>query len=705
MKKSTLLLSALAASLVTSALAGPQQSHDSTLRQSRQSATLRELPDSLRAAVLRSQLVGDAQDQQKIYLAVCLELTDLAGLEELADSVSDPSSPSYRQFITPEEVGERFGASSADVEAVVSYLKSKGMTIDFVNKNRTSVMAYATVAQAESAFSTQIRQYVGRDPRGLTISYRSNSTPLMLPARLARVVTAVQGVEDYTRPYPRQVFNPLMTRNVYNSTPLYSLGMQGQGRKIAYSNWDGYRLSNIPLYVAAFGLPVPGGGVGTNIHQVSIGGANGNVSGVGGEGDLDLQMELGMAPLADIYIYDNANQADLIGVLSREVSDNLADVISESWGWQLPASFATSAHAQHISMTVQGITYMCASGDNGTSLDPFSYPNYEPEVLQVGGTVCTTNGTVRTSEVGWGGSGGGWSTNSATFNVLPSWQVGTGVPTNINKRLVPDIGLHASGGNTGAFFFYANGSLQGGAIGTSFSSPIFAGCLALVEQRLAFFGLAPRFGRIQDLIYSQNGRTDVWFDITSGNNGTLPNGSPSNCTAKWDTVTGWGAPNIDMFFHSVALVVKVPTTLNVFRGQITGGNVGSLASSDNDRLSLRPFIVLNASESPVDINFTATTNVLQPFALKFRVESMGDTPGLTQRLWLWNFLTNGWEQVDSRGVPLSDTSFDVSLAGNLTRFVDGAGNIKGRLDVRATGPVLHSAWIMSFDVAHWRFTP
>ena len=66
-------------------------------------------------------------------------------------------------------------------------------------------------------------------------------------------------------------------------------------------------------------------------------------------------MVLGMAPLCDFYIYDNAAQSDLIGVLTKEVNDNLADVISESYGWSISGSTITSAHNLHLS-TLPGFT-------------------------------------------------------------------------------------------------------------------------------------------------------------------------------------------------------------------------------------------------------------------------------------------------------------------------------------------------------------
>jgi subtilase family serine protease len=302
-----------------------------------------------------------------------------------------------------------------------------------------------------------------------------------------------------------------------------------------------------------------------------------------GEGDLDYQMVLGAAPLADIYIYDGTG-GNLAAVLSREVSDNICDVISESYGWSFGAvASANTAHNHHLSMTAVGITYMAASGDHGTDLASFDYPDYDPEVLMVGGTTATTNTSgVRSSEVAWirafdsgtgefWGGGGGWCSSSvagsATFNVRPSWQTGTGIPpvATVNKRLVPDIALHAcgsSGAAAGAYIVYWRGSASG-FLGTSASSPLFAAALANVQQRLYSTGgrgsntNKGRLGRIQDRIYQQAGRSDIYFDITSGNIGNLPssgggslNGTAANAVAGWDFATGWGSVNFNTFYKS-----------------------------------------------------------------------------------------------------------------------------------------------------------
>jgi hypothetical protein len=504
-------------------------------------------------------------------LAIGLQPARPDALQAFCDSVSNPKSPNYRNFITPEEVGIRFGAAEADVDAVADYLQRNGMTISLIASNRMAILADSTVAQAEAAFHTTFSDFEASNPVGAgRITFHANTTPALLPTSLGSVVIDISGLEDYTRPMPcTSLLNPTLTRALYNTAPMYNAGNTGSGRTVAISNWDGYRLTNVPLYYSHFGLPTPPGGVGSNITVVSIDGGSGGNS-AGGEGDLDIQMELGMAPLANMRIYDGAG-GDLINVLAREVNDNLADCISESWGWSISGSGATSAHNQHLSMTAQGITYMCASGDGGTSVNSYPYPACDPEVLVVGGTVANVNSStgVRTSEVGWSGSGGGWSTVSFSFNKLPSWQLGTGVPTAYNYRLFPDVGIHAAG-SSGAYQFYYGGGLSSGSIGTSFASPVFAGCLAVAEQDLISLGGLPanasgkqRFGRIMDLFYSQNGRGDVWHDITSGSNGNLPSppGGTSSCTPGWDTVTGWGAPDFNAFVLSQVNVGTTPATL------------------------------------------------------------------------------------------------------------------------------------------------
>jgi hypothetical protein len=506
-----------------------------------------------------------------------------------------------------------------------------------------SILVTGTVAQAEKAFNTTIDDYVALNPRepGNT-SFFANSKPLEVPTTVSPYIRDVTGLENFTKPQHRAL-TVTQARTLYNEAPMYSGGYQGQNRNLAISNFDGYKLSNVTSFYSTFGLPTPSGGVGSNIHVVTVSGGNASTT-PQAEGDLDIQMVLGMAPLCNFYLYDGGS-SDLIGTLTKEANDNIADVISESYGWNLPATSATSAHNEHLSMTSQGITYMAASGDSGTTLEPYSYPNYEPEVLMVGGNTATTDSSGnRTSEVAWPSGGGGWSTNTASFNVRPSWQTGNGVPASPNFRLSPDVALHA-GGSAGAYQFYFNGSLTSGYNGTSFASPVFCGALGVTEQRIIAGGGLPansagkqRFGRIQNVFYAQNGRSDVWYDITSGSNGTLPDGTTSSAHAGWDYCSGWGAINFNAFASTQIPAGTVPSTptgvsASAGNGQVTiSWSASSGATSYNVKRATTSGGPYTTIASPTGTTYTNTglTNGTTYYYVVSAVNSSGESSNSTQ---------------------------------------------------------------------------
>ncbi len=544
---------------------------------------LQALPDSVQPAVLNSTLAGALPNSQVLHLAIGLKLSDPEGLQAFVDTVCNPRSPSYQHFATPEQLGAKFGASLTDVNSVVTYLKANGFNVTLVGKSRSSILADATVSQAQAAFGTRINTYKGFDPLGKPITYVANATSVLVPTNIANAIQCVAGLDDYSRPRRFTTLSPSMLRTLYGTQPSYTGGFTGAGCNIAYSNWDGYKISNAQDFISHFSLPVPSGGSGSNIHVVSVSGSNNNTEG-GGEGDLDMQMELSAVPLANLYVYDSTS-SNLLATLTKEQDDNIADVISESYGWSgYSGTNGTSVHNEHVLMSGQGITYLCATGDNGTGqMSSYNYPDVDPEITTVGGTMATTdsNGN-RTSEVSWSGSQGGWSTatfGSPNFNVHPSWQTGTGVLSE-PYRMVPDIAGQSQSGDDAAVYIYFQGGLSTIA-GTSVASPWTASALASLESRLAANGQPRRFGRLNDLIYSENGRSDVWFDITSGSgNGNLPNGVASVPTVGWDTVTGWGAPHFDGWYTALAIQTVAPSSYTLVDGVLNSGTLASLAAID-----------------------------------------------------------------------------------------------------------------------------
>lgn len=668
-----------------------------------------KLADSIIEGVKQGTIIGAPSPSQTLTIGVALTPSNMAGLEAMADAVSDPNSPNYRHFLTPEQIAASFAAAPVDVNNVVNYLKSQGMTIKLVARNHMGILATATVAQAQAAFGTSIKTLSGPGVDGKPTTFIANVTPVSVPANIAHAVQCVTGLETWVRPQMRTTLTPSQARSLYNTAPSYANGFTGAGVKLGISNWDGFKLSNADLFISAYGLPVPAGGSHSNCHVVSVSGSNNNTTGAV-EGDLDIQMELATAPLADIYIYDST--ADLYPTILQESSDNIADVISESYGWRgYTNAYWTSVHGAHVAMSTQGQTYLAASGDNGATgingSTAYAYPDVDPEVVNVGGTVATLNGSnTRQTEVGWSGSGGGWNTSSfgtVNFNTQPSWQTGNGVP-NKGFRLVPDIGLHASSSG-GAYDIYYNGVLTTGYVGTSFASPMTAGCLGTLEQRLTANGQTGRFGRINNLLYAENGRSDIWFDITSGSNGKLPDGTTSNATVGWDFVTGWGAPNFDAWYTALAAQTVTPASLNVFRGVTVSGNLASLATIDKNYLAVHAGFTTSPSESPIQLIIGGTSNLASASNLEVDVTGHASTGGLTQYVEAYNWTTSAYVLIDSRAAPTADATIKLTVANPNQYIQSGTKAVQVRVRYSQTGFTTGFPWQTNVDQVIWRVTP
>ena len=68
-----------------------------------------ELKKEAPIEVQRSAVVGPKFDNDLLHVAVSLPLGDPVGARQYADAVSNPASPLYRQFLSPDEFGYRFG--------------------------------------------------------------------------------------------------------------------------------------------------------------------------------------------------------------------------------------------------------------------------------------------------------------------------------------------------------------------------------------------------------------------------------------------------------------------------------------------------------------------------------------------------------------------------------------------------------------------
>jgi subtilase family serine protease len=201
-------------------------------------------------------------------------------------------------------------------------------------------------------------------------------------------------------------------------------------------------------------------------------------------------------------------------------------------------------------MATQGQSFFEAAGDDGAwSGKDIWWPTESQYVICVGGTELTTKGPAEgwASEVALPGSGGGISPDDIP---IPIWQKLKGVITKKNEgsktyRNGPDVTANASE----SFYVCADqsGCTANEYGGTSFSSPMWVGYLALANEQAATNGDNPP-GFIDPTIYPlglKSGYHSEFHDIIKGNNG-FP------ATKGYDLDSGWGSPNTDGLINALA---------------------------------------------------------------------------------------------------------------------------------------------------------
>jgi len=485
-----------------------------------------------------------------------------------------PSSPLYRKWLTPEQYGEKFGASPQDVQAVVAYAKSQGFTVTKVWPNNSFVAADATVSQTEAAFNTRIAGFnrpAYLVAQGEPATFFAPSATPSVPASIASKISFIGGLSNigtlhhgglklapgakpismigvaspktpYTDP-----LSPAQLSKVYDIDRLHNLGAQGDGQTIAiFSPTFRYPL-DITVFAASYGIQ------GYKINDILIDGGPGNYYG-SGQAALDGEVILGQANHAAINYYEPPNTPQgLIDAYNQIAADNPA-VLTSSWStsetilhnsgldWYVQAYEDVTTQ-----MANQGISVFNHSGNSG-AYAPADLSNVTVQmeaassnVTGVGGTSLPDNyNGMWSAENAWSfdgdsGSGGGLS----IYFQKPWWQTGPGVGNGYSNgfRQVPDVAALAS---TPFYNIYAYGSWAG-FFGTGASTPLWASTVLLINQLAGF-----RQGNLNPALYDiAANRPFPFHDIRDGNNGIYPG------TNGWDYVTGLGSANFGQLYYDL----------------------------------------------------------------------------------------------------------------------------------------------------------
>jgi kumamolisin len=525
------------------------------------------LSDQVSSAVAKAKKLGHSNANQNMQLTVGLKLRNKKQLNKLLADLYNPSSPSYKQFLSADKFRGMFGPTDGQVQTVKKYFANKGFKINYVSGNNLTINVQASVAKVEKTFSTTINDYQSPEQK----KFFANATPPIIPREVSGGVQTISGLDNSSAPLPRfrQVgqseaasgkvgpklqsvcngpckyeFDPSLIQSFYNLSPLTAGGYKGDGQTVGLIELDGFIASDITAYASAFSLPAP------KISTVLLDGFNGSAGFNSAEDTLDIDLLLATAPNASQIVYEAPNSyPNFLDTVNRAVSDNKVQALSVSWGGcehDLSSSYAQSFANAIAQAAAQGISVYTASGDNGVydcGVSTVEYsvdlPSDAPYATSVGGTSVPIDTTVH-PEVAWTKSGGGLSNYFQKAN----FQNGPGVKNQYSngKRQVPDVS--ANSGTAYTIYYSDPNNTNGGAgwhgySGTSAAAPLWAGSMAVVNQYLTSAG-ASRTGFISPALYHLSNASQVYppfNDITSGSNGY-----PT--TPGYDLVTGIGSPNV-----------------------------------------------------------------------------------------------------------------------------------------------------------------
>lgn len=427
---------------------------------------------------------------------------------------------------------------------------------------------------------------------------------------------------------------------IYDIQAAYSAGYTGSGQTIAVIGQSAVTLSDISNFQTAAGVPVRS----PSVVLMPGTGASTFFTGDQSESDLDLEYSSGIAKGANIlFVYTGNGNYGAFDAMVYAITNRLAPIISISYGSCEPNMGQTNYNTYNGALqqaAAQGQTVIASAGDSGstdcygdTNLSTATqsalsadFPASSQYVTGMGGTEYLAADVAKGNTQYWQAQSTSdivasaksyipeqvWNDDAATsglssggggasqFTAQPSWQTGVPGITAGSFRLVPDIALASSPNNAGYLYCSsdtANTGITGSCSngfrdvnntnltvvgGTSVATPIFAGMLAIINQKTntSYAGVA----NVELYKLASNSATyaSAFHDITSGSNGCISgtlypltfnaNGSvatygpacPSASAGQYAATTGYdeatGLGSVDLYNLMQAWPNNVPLT-------------------------------------------------------------------------------------------------------------------------------------------------
>ncbi len=180
--------------------------------------------------------------------------------------------------------------------------------------------------------------------------------------------------------------------------------------------------------------------------------------------------------------------------------------------------------------------------------------------------------------------------------------------------------------------------------------------------------------------------------------------SEINMDARPETV-GVNDADFSLVVSGVSMSATVSDS-QVTYGSVVQGQTSDLKTSNNRPLELtHPVEYHDVMFYEIGQVITGTAPFLAPATMRLVVESRSSEVNTTQRIELFNYLTNTYEEVDWNPLPGTDSAIEVLIASDASRFVRGSDRqVKARMTW--FHEILNDVqWRVNVDQQRWFFTP
>jgi pseudomonalisin len=202
-----------------------------------------------------ARLVAAAKNLSSISIDLVPKMQSASGLVQYAKSVNDPKNALYRHFLTPQEIGDRYGASQSQYNAAVKYFQSQGISVATWPQR---LLLHVTGSQAE--MQTALHTTFGWYSKGTSVFLAPMSTPA--PPSTAGVVGAanIVMVSSYTRSFVNAGsangagngaiygYSPQQIAAAFDYQGAYAAGYTGSGITTGVIGTGPYDSGDVPAF-------------------------------------------------------------------------------------------------------------------------------------------------------------------------------------------------------------------------------------------------------------------------------------------------------------------------------------------------------------------------------------------------------------------------------------------------------------------------